>query len=237
MTDTPHPEASPTTTRWWQTLLRLLFVAGVAYPVTLLWLGLTVRHRERLPLRGPAIIVANHNSHLDILTLYSLFPLSRVLNVRPAAAADYFLTNRWLAWFASHVVGIIPVIRGSASKSVHPLAGCHDALAAGHILILFPEGTRGEPEQLSELKSGLWYLARRYPDIPIVPVFMYGLGRAMAKGQHVPVPFFVDVHVDRPIDWHEDKTHFKTELQARFHALRRKAAGHGNQGDTHHAPS
>ncbi|KAF0814115.1 hypothetical protein IGB42_01012 [Andreprevotia sp. IGB-42] len=209
----------------WQWPLRLLFVVGVAYPVTLAWLGLTLRHRERLPLKGPAIIVANHNSHLDILTLYSLFPLSRVLNVRPAAAADYFLVNRWLAWFATHVVGIIPVMRGGASKSVDPLAGCAAALEAGRIVILFPEGTRGEPGQLSELKSGLWHLARRYPDIPIVPVYMYGLGRVMAKGQRVPVPFFVDVYVDRPFCWHEDKVRFKNDLQARFVALQRKVTG------------
>ncbi|GAA5787172.1 lysophospholipid acyltransferase family protein [Chitiniphilus shinanonensis] len=219
--------------RLWHAVLRLGFVVGVAWPVTLVWLGLAIRHRERLPLRGPAIVVANHNSHLDILTLYTLFPLSRVLNVRPAAAADYFLRNRALAWFATHVVGIIPVIRGGASKSVDPLAGCYDALAAGRILVLFPEGTRGEPERLSEVKSGLWFLGRRFPEVPIVPVYMHGLGRSMGKGSRIPVPFFVDVHVDRPLPWQEDKAAFKAEVQGRFVALQKKAAGLADEVPVH----
>ncbi|XZG68951.1 lysophospholipid acyltransferase family protein [Chitinibacteraceae bacterium HSL-7] len=218
-------------------LLRLTFVVGVAWPVTLVWLGLTIRHRERLPLKGPAIVIANHNSHLDILTLYTLFPLSKVLNVQPAAAADYFLTKRWLAWFAMNVVGIIPVVRGGAKRGFDPLEACYDALAAGKVLLLFPEGTRGEPEQLSEIKSGLWYLAKRFPEAPIVPVYMYGLGRAMGKGQHIPVPFFVDVHIDRQLPWLEDRTEFKRSVRERFCALQHKAAGHAGAPAAQAAPT
>ncbi|WP_218963036.1 1-acyl-sn-glycerol-3-phosphate acyltransferase [Iodobacter sp. BJB302] len=70
--------------------LRILFVLLLARPLVRLWFGVTVRHQERLPLKGPAIVLANHNSHLDILTLYSLFPLALISNVQPAAAADYF---------------------------------------------------------------------------------------------------------------------------------------------------
>ncbi|AKJ41851.1 lysophospholipid acyltransferase family protein [Pragia fontium] len=206
-------------------LLRLLFVILVAYPVVLAWLGVSVVNRKRLPHKGPAIIIANHNSHLDLLTLLTLFPLSMVHNVQPAAAADYFLKNRFLAWFATRVVGIIPVIRGGNAQQNDPLAGCAQALQQGKILILFPEGTRGEPERLSEFKSGLWFLCQKFPDVPVMPVFMHGLGRAMGKGQWIPVPFFIDVHVDEPVYCRSDKTAFISDIQQRFESLQNSALG------------
>jgi 1-acyl-sn-glycerol-3-phosphate acyltransferase len=202
-------------------LLRILFVMLLARPVVRLWLGLTVRHQERLPSAGPAIVIANHNSHLDILALYSLFPLALIPRVRPAAAADYFLKNRWMAWFATNVVGIIPVVRGGVGSGRDPLAGCRQALAAGEILVLFPEGTRGEPEALSEIKSGIWYLLRDFPDIPVVPVYLHGLGRAMGRGQWLPVPF-VDVAVGALLCWQEDKDAFRTHIRDTFLQLKQK---------------
>lgn len=205
--------------------LRRLFVVLIAYPVVLAWLGVSVAHRKRLPLKGPGIIIANHNSHLDLLTLLTLFPLSMVDKVQPAAAADYFLKNRLMAWFATRVVGIIPVVRGGDAQRNDPLAGCADALREGRILILFPEGTRGEPEKLSEFKSGLWYLCQQFPEVPVTPIFLHGLGRAMGKGQWIPVPFFVDVYIDEPVYCHSDKATFITDLKQRFELLQHSALG------------
>ncbi|MFA3778429.1 lysophospholipid acyltransferase family protein [Yersinia sp. 1652 StPb PI] len=204
-------------------LLRWCFTLCVAYPVVLVWLGVSVWQRKQLPLNGPAIVVANHNSHLDILTLFTLFPLSTLSQVHPVAAADYFLRNRAMAWFATKVIGIIPVVRGGSTKGNDPLAGCIEALSNNKIVILFPEGTRGEPEQFSAFKSGLWYLSRQFPSVPITPIYMHGLGRAMGKGQHIPVPFFIDIYVDKPFYYHDDKQVFRTELQQRFIILQQLA--------------
>lgn len=211
-------------TRWVETPLRLLFVTCVAYPVVWLWLGIHVRHRERLPSRGPAIIAANHNSHLDILTLLSLFPLLRIPGVQPAAAADYFCKNWLVKWFSLHVIGIIPVVRGQGydPNAPDPLADCYRALEAGKVLVIFPEGTRGTPEEMAELKAGIWHLAKRFPDVPVVPVYMHGLGRAMPKGTLIPVPFYVKVAVGNALHWQPDKTTFLQTLREQFTRLQHK---------------
>jgi 1-acyl-sn-glycerol-3-phosphate acyltransferase len=206
----------------WRSILRMLFAVCVAYPVVLLWLGIHVRHRERLPVKGPAIVAANHNSHLDILALLSLFPLLSIPQVQPAAAADYFFKTKWLKWFALNVVGIIPVVRGGAHGERDPLEDCYRALEQGKILVIFPEGTRGEPEQMAELKSGIWHLARRFPQAPVIPVHMHGLGKSMPKGTWIPVPFFVTVAIGRALSWHEDKQVFMSALRARFTQLHHK---------------
>lgn len=203
-------------------LLRILFVVLVAYPVVLVMLGVNVRHRSRLPSVGPAVIAANHNSHLDTLVLLTLFPLHRVPQVRPVAAADYFLSNRLIAWFSLNVVGIIPIRRKRGHGGDDPLAACYAALERGEILLIFPEGSRGEPERMTQLKSGIAYLAENYPQVPVIPVFMHGLGKAMPRGEWLPVPFFCDVFVGLPLKWHGDRKLFMSELEQSLLKLKEK---------------
>ncbi len=192
----------------------------VVYPVTHLWLGLSVRHRERLAIRGPAIIVANHNSHLDTLALLALVPLRLVWKVRPVAAADYFLRSRCLAWFSQKVIGIIPVDRAGREEGCDPLAECHSALDRGEILLIFPEGTRGEPERMTAFRSGVARLAERHANTPVMTVFMHGLGKSLPKGTFVPVPLYIDVLLGVPFSWTGSHESFMAKLQEVFDRLR-----------------
>jgi 1-acyl-sn-glycerol-3-phosphate acyltransferase len=180
-------------------LPKLLFFALIVRPLVLFVLGLSVLHRERLPKSGPCIVAANHNSHLDTLVLMSLFPLRELPRLRPVAAADYFLAKRLLAWFSLNVIGIIPIARGGAVKREKLFEGCREALERGETLILFPEGTRGEPEHLGTLKKGICHLAGGSRPYPVVPVYMYGLGKALPRGEALLVPFNVAAAVGDPM--------------------------------------
>ena len=202
--------------------LQFAFFLFIVRPVLLIVLGMNVRGREHLPEKGPAVLVANHNSHLDTLTLMALFPLKDLHLLRPAAAADYFLANKWLAWFASTVINIMPLTRGAVKKN--PLADLEAALDRSEILILFPEGSRGEPEKRAEFKRGVAYLAKARPDAPVHPVFMHGLGKALPKGSLILVPFNCDVIAGEPIAWTGDAASFMGELETRMTAL----AGEGH---------
>lgn len=200
-------------------VLRFLFFGVIARFVTLIMLGLNVRHRERLPRAGPCLLVANHNSHLDTITLMTLLPLRLLPRVHPVAAADYFLRHRLLAWFALQVIGIVPIRRSRARPDEDLLAPVKESLGRGDILIFFPEGSRGEPEQLAQFKSGIARLLEQFPDLPVIPVFMHGLGKALPKGEALLVPFFVDVFVGEPLYFAGDREAFMTQLRARMDAL------------------
>ncbi len=199
--------------------LRVLFFLLVVRPVLYIVLGLNVRHRERLPSAGPAILVANHNSHLDTLVLMSLFPLGMLPQVHPLGARDYFFRNRWIKWFSRHLMGIIPLDRQIKSAREHPLTPIEEALNRGEIVILFPEGSRGEPERLAEFKTGIAHLAERQPEVPLFPIYLHGLGKALPRGEALLVPFFCDVFIGEPFRWPGNRHAFMQQLAAKMTAL------------------
>ena len=197
--------------------LKWLFHVLLVRPVVWGLLGLKVRNREGLPRSGPAIIVANHNSHLDGPVLMSLFRIGLLEKIRPVAAGDYFERCRSLAGFAHAMFGIIPIRRGRQPRhGGDPLGACSEALRRGDILIICPEGTRGVPERLGVFKTGIAHLAKRHPDVPVVPVFLCGLGKTLPKGARVPVPFLCDARVGDPFRWTGDRQSFMREMRARI---------------------
>ncbi|HVZ03002.1 MAG TPA: lysophospholipid acyltransferase family protein [Dongiaceae bacterium] len=203
-------------------LLRLLFWIVVARPLVLVVLGLNVRNPAGLPEKGPAIVVANHNSHLDTFVLMSLFPLRLLGALRPVAAADYFLKNRLLAWFTLNIVNMIPIER-KVGRETDPLQDCITALGAGDILLVFPEGTRGETEALARFKGGVARLKEQFPDVPVIPIYMQGLGRVMPKGEIALVPVVVDVFVGASLPWTGSRPAFTHAMEEAVAALKAQA--------------
>jgi 1-acyl-sn-glycerol-3-phosphate acyltransferase len=202
-------------------LLKILFFGILVKPMVLIVLGLHIINRRALPLHGPAVIAANHNSHLDTLVLMSLFPLSKIHQVRPVAAADYFLKNRLLAWFSLNIIGIIPLQRKNCRNIEKLFEQCHQALDDKDILIIFPEGTRGKPEQMGKIKKGLFYLIKDRCDITITPVIMRGLGQALPRGEALFVPFNCDVILGDHLRSVKDSKEFTRNLNEVYSELAR----------------
>jgi 1-acyl-sn-glycerol-3-phosphate acyltransferase len=207
----------------WRNLARLMFVALFVRPVMLIAVGLSVRNRDGLPATGPAILAANHNSHADTLALMALFPLSQLHQVRAVAADDHFREGTMIGWVARNLLGILPISRTGAKKGFDPLAPVMEALDQGAILIIYPEGSRGEPEQLQKFKRGIAHLRQRRPEVPVIPVYLQGFGKVLPRGSWVPVPFFCDVVIGETLPASEDRAAMMADLEGAVLALAEQA--------------
>ncbi len=82
----------------------------------------------------------------------------------------------------------------------------------------------GEPEKLASFKNGIAHLAKRHPDIPVTPVYMHGLGKALPRGEALFVPFFCDVFVGESLVWQGSKNGYMRQLEEAIQGL--KQEGH-----------
>jgi 1-acyl-sn-glycerol-3-phosphate acyltransferase len=148
--------------------------------------GVHVQGASQLDDLDQFIIVANHNSHLDTLLLVSVLPRRHLTTTRPVAAADHFgksgTLTRWMDRLLEPVWVDRVHARGEAVQKME------DALAAGHSLILFPEGTRGEPGELAPFHSGVGRLLEHYPEMAVIPAHILGPERALPRGAAFPLP-------------------------------------------------
>jgi 1-acyl-sn-glycerol-3-phosphate acyltransferase len=66
-------------------------------------------------------------------------------------------------------------------------------------LIVFPEGARNTGEEMGEFKSGLYYLAKKRPDLELVPVYIDNLNRVLPRGEFLPVPLLSCITIGPPM--------------------------------------
>ena len=90
----------------------------------------------------------------------------------------------------------------TCSTALQPL---HDALAQGHSLIIFPEGTRNLGDELLPFKSGIYHLAKECPQVEFVPVWLENLHRVMPKGHVIPLPLLCTVNFGAPVLLQKDE--------------------------------
>ena len=87
----------------------------------------------------------------------------------------------------------------AAVRPDDPLAPLVQALESGDSIVIFPEGTRGHGDEPQPFKSGLYMLARMFPQVVLVPAWINNVQRVMPKGEVVPVPILCSVTFGAPI--------------------------------------
>ncbi|MFL5806579.1 MAG: lysophospholipid acyltransferase family protein [Roseiflexaceae bacterium] len=131
--------------------------------VMLLLSRASVRGRELVPRSGGAVVVCNHLSGVDAAVLVGVFP-------RPLVLMSKVENYRGVLKFFMRLVGAFTVRRGQIDREA--LRTAERALAAGRLLCIFPEGTRGGGA-LVEAHGGAAMLAIR-TGAPIIPVAITG---------------------------------------------------------------
>ena len=180
-----------------------------------LWLGCGPQAVQR-------IYYANHSSHGDFVLLWASLPPALRKMTRPVAGADYWQTRPLRRYIINRVFNGVLIDRERKEPVDNPLQPMLDALADGDSLIIFPEGTRNlEEEGLLPFKSGLYHLAKRYPQAQVVPVWIANLNRVMPKGRFLPLPLLCTTSFGAPLSLEdgEGKEHFLERSRAALLAL------------------
>ena len=154
----------------------------VLSPVFFLLWRVKVEGREHIPVHGPAVLAANHQSFCDSFFL----PLVLRRRVTYVAKSEYF--DNWkTAWFF-RAAGQIPMSRSGGNASQRALDTATEVLNAGHLLGIYPEGTRAPDPLLHKGHTGVARLSLRC-DVPIIPVGIVGTRAVQPPGSNVMRPF------------------------------------------------
>lgn len=161
--------------------------------------GVSYKNDSELKKHDQFIIVANHNSHMDTVSILSALPINKLTKVYPVAAGDYFGRNKLTTFLATYFINALLIARNKSEKRINPLEIMDSFLKKGSSLLVFPEGSRGEAEQMQDFKHGASILLKKNPTIPFIPVFLKGMGKALPKGDPFLIPTQCQVNIGRPV--------------------------------------
>ncbi len=172
-----------------------MIVAQRWWSPVLLWAGgatLEVSGLEHLVKGQPYIFVSNHQSTIDIPTLFMALPW----DVRFVAkkALKYVPVMGWYMWVAKFVF----VDRTNHQEAVRSLDAAGAQIRGGISIIVFPEGTRSSDCRVQPFKKGPFALAMK-ARVPVVPVTIEGSGALMPKNSWQITPGVISVRVGTPI--------------------------------------
>jgi len=162
-----------------------------------------VEGRERIRPGVAYVMVANHQSLLDILVLFRLFVhfkwVSKIENFRVPAVGWNMSLNRY-----------IKLRRGNRESVERMMRACERTIAEGNSIMMFPEGTRSPDGRLRAFKPGAFTLAQA-TRAPLLPIILQGTANALPKrgfvlrGRHeirirvldeIPYRTFADISVE-----------------------------------------
>ncbi|OYT72987.1 MAG: hypothetical protein CFK52_02970 [Chloracidobacterium sp. CP2_5A] len=171
--------------RWWCRMIALT-----------IGLRVTVDGLEQLPRDTAAVVLANHQSLLDIPVLFAFLPFQfRILAKKELFRVPFL---GWFLWRAGHIA----VDRGNRAATPSIVQSARRVLAARIPVVIFPEGTRNtQPAQVKAFKAGGFRIAQD-AGVPLVPVTIYGTADFLPARSFrlAPCPVRLTIHPPMPSD-------------------------------------
>lgn len=160
--------------------------------VAFFWLG-RVDGDENIPKEGPFLIVPNHQSYLDFMLIIWIFRKSG--NLKFFIKSSYFDNRFWNFFLVP--LGQLRADSGSIKKAIRTLQTEKTPIA------MFPEGKRTENGEIGELSGGLAIIARKFPELKIVPVGISGAFEIWSRHKKFPgIPKrSVEISIGNPVSW------------------------------------
>jgi len=214
--------------RWPITWIRVLAYQLVTLPYIMIMGRPTIYGRERLKgFRGPALIVSNHISQIDIGYILAALPLR--LRTRVAAAMqgetlrdmrypnkDLFFLRRWREQLryvlVSMFFNVFPLPQRAKYRESFRFAG--ELADRGYSVLIFPEGRRTDTGEMAPFRSGIGLLATHL-NLPVIPMRIDGLFPLKAAKRHYARPGTIQLRIGEPVSFAatEDAEEIAKKLQ------------------------
>lgn len=162
----------------------ILWAAGVR---------LQVNGKENIEPRTSYIVIANHQSHMDIpITVWTLGLPLRIISKKELFKIPVF------GW-AMKAIGMLKIDRTNRKQAMETLNKAETVIRTHRLSILaFPEGTRSADGQIHPFKKGPFILAIN-TGLPILPVSISGTRNVLPKGEIGVTPGWVRVVIHSPV--------------------------------------
>ena len=161
-----------------------------------------VNGRKNLP-SDSAIFCSNHNSHMDVALISSAAGKS-FNHFGMLAAIDYWFDNALKKMLTNFVMNLIPIARKSSVKNSSisfqdTITLCKHFMDYGNRnIVIFPEGSRGEPGKIKPFRNGAARFALAL-NKPIVPIYIHGSSIAWPRGKIFMRPCKITINILEPI--------------------------------------
>lgn len=135
-----------------------------------------VELREKIPVRGPLIVAANHFSYMDPIALQSMFP----------RRISFMMTELYYEGRGKWLFKLLHCICVKEEGSnISALKGGIEVIKKNGVLGIFPEGGVSKEGRLQEGNPGIGFLAIK-SGVPVIPAFISGTYEALPKGAKIP---------------------------------------------------